>query len=81
MIDDSAMAPRLARLHPGKRRAHDAEDALEVDVEGVVPLLVGQVGKRHLVGDAGIGDDARRSCRAVSTAATRASASAVERTS
>ena len=52
--DDRAGAALDHRRHGG---ADDPEDALQVDLEGVVPLLVGERRERHLVGDAGIGDD------------------------
>ena len=52
--DDRA---RAALDHRRRGRPHNAENALQVDVEGVVPFLVGKRGERYLVGDAGIGDE------------------------
>jgi hypothetical protein len=46
----------LAGAHAGQGGADDAKDALQVDVEGLVPFVVGQLRAAPL-GDAGIGDD------------------------
>src|SRR5580700_9787116 len=49
--------PLLSRTHAGDRRSDDAKDALQVDVECVVPLRVVEAGEWDAVSDAGIGDD------------------------
>src|ERR1700722_10658076 len=49
--------PLLSRTHAGDRRSDDAKDALQIDVECVVPLCVVEAGERDAVSDAGIGDD------------------------
>src|ERR1700733_6944087 len=49
--------PLLSRTHAGDRRSDDAKDALQVDVECVVPLCVVEAGERDAVSDAGIGGD------------------------
>ena len=49
--------PLFAPLHPRQSGAHNAEDALEVDVKRVIPLGIGHLIQRHAVCDAGIGHD------------------------
>ncbi len=52
--DDAAFA---ALAHAGCNGAREAKDAFQVDVEGEVPLVVGECGKRGAMGNAGIGND------------------------
>ncbi len=51
------MEPFAGLLHRRHGRTDDAEHALEVDIERVVPLLVGELVQRNAMGDAGIRDD------------------------
>ncbi|MCY1239533.1 hypothetical protein D9M72_523300 [compost metagenome] len=52
--DDAALA---ALAHAGCDGAREAKDAFQIDVEGQVPLVVGECCKRGAMGNAGIGDD------------------------
>jgi hypothetical protein len=47
--DSAGLAPARA----GQSRPDYAEHAFEIDLESMVPARVGQLGERHLVGDAG----------------------------
>ncbi len=58
MIDDRQIdGADFRAFMPGERRPDHAQHALQIDVEGVIPFLVGQFGERDLVRDAGIGHD------------------------
>ncbi|MCY1233831.1 hypothetical protein D9M72_463890 [compost metagenome] len=50
-------AARPAATHAGSRRPCQPEDALQVDVEGQIPLVVRQLAKRRAMGNPGIGND------------------------
>lgn len=52
--DHAALA---AFPHRRRRGPDDPHDAAQVDVERLLPFLVGKVRQRDLVGDAGIGED------------------------
>ena len=52
--DDRALA---LPAHGRGGGARDPEDAAEIDLQRVCPFLIGEVRQRHLVGDAGIGQD------------------------